>query len=409
MNESSRPLAAFAGYGIELEYMIVDQDTLDVRPITDEVLKLVAGSYVGDVERGTIAWSNELVLHVIELKTNGPAPTLAPLVAGFQANVQAINDLLQPMNACLLPSAMHPWMDPAKDMRLWPHDYNAVYEAFDRIFNCQGHGWSNLQSMHINLPFADDQEFARLHAAIRTILPLLPALAASSPVRDGGITGLLDTRLDVYRRNCARIPSITGHVIPETIVSTSDYETKILAPMYRDIAPLDPEGILQEEWLNARGAIARFDRSAIEIRVLDIQECVHADIATAGIIVAVIEALYHERWSPLAGQQMMRVIDLERVLLATTKDADLASIDDRQYLDLFAYPEQRCEARELWQYLLDQVTLDEPTRQAIKHIIDKGPLARRILHALPPAPKREDIARVYHQLSACLAENKQYM
>ena len=46
-----------------------------------------------------------------------------------------------------------------------------------------------------------------------------------------------------------------------------------------DIAPLDPDGTLQHEWLNSRGAIARFDRNAIEIRVLDIQECPVADLA----------------------------------------------------------------------------------------------------------------------------------
>jgi hypothetical protein len=31
--------------------------------------------------------------------------------------------------------------------------------------------------------------------------------------------------------------------------------------------------VLRHEWVNARGAIARFDRSAIEIRVLDVAEC----------------------------------------------------------------------------------------------------------------------------------------
>ena len=43
--------------------------------------------------------------------------------------------------------------------------------------------------------------------------------------------------------------------------------------MYRAIDPLDTEGILQEEWLNSRAAIARFDRGAIEIRCMDTQEC----------------------------------------------------------------------------------------------------------------------------------------
>ena len=70
-------------------------------------------------------------------------------------------------------------------MRLWPHENREVYDAFDRIFSCKGHGWANLQSMHINLPFADDAEFGRLHAAIRFLMPLMPGLTASSPVMDG--------------------------------------------------------------------------------------------------------------------------------------------------------------------------------------------------------------------------------
>ena len=30
------------------------------------------------------------------------------------------------------------------------------------------------QSTHLNLPFYDDEEFAKLHAAVRMILPILP-------------------------------------------------------------------------------------------------------------------------------------------------------------------------------------------------------------------------------------------
>ena len=33
--------------------------------------------------------------------------------------------------------------------------------------------------------------------------------------------------------------------------------------------------------MNSRGAIARFDRNAIEIRVIDVQECPKADLAIA--------------------------------------------------------------------------------------------------------------------------------
>ena len=117
-----------------------------------------------------------------------------------------------------MPTAMHPWMDPHAEARLWPHEYNAVYAAFNRIFDCRGHGWSNLQSTHINLPFRGDEEFGRLHAAIRLVLPIIPGVAASSPAADGRLSGLLDSRLDAYRSNARRIPSISS--TPRTCLRT---------------------------------------------------------------------------------------------------------------------------------------------------------------------------------------------
>ena len=62
----------FQGYGIELEYMLVDRDTLKIKPITDELLKHELGEYGSDFENGIVTWSNELVLHVVELKSTKP-------------------------------------------------------------------------------------------------------------------------------------------------------------------------------------------------------------------------------------------------------------------------------------------------------------------------------------------------
>jgi gamma-glutamyl:cysteine ligase YbdK (ATP-grasp superfamily) len=148
---------------------------------------------VSDVEYPDISWSNELVSHVVELKTSGPTSRLSGTAGAFQDHVRRINALLAPHGARLLPTGAHPFMDPATETVLWPHEYGPVYAAFDRVFGCRGHGWSNLQSMHVNLPFCGDGEFGRLHAAIRLLLPVMPALAASTPVLDGRITGYLDT------------------------------------------------------------------------------------------------------------------------------------------------------------------------------------------------------------------------
>jgi len=124
--------------------MIVDARSLSVRAIADELLCKTSGDLSGEVDRGDICWSNELVAHVVELKVGQPAVVLETLPALFQQNIQEINSILATSGARLMPAGMHPWMDPEHETRLWPHAYGEVYQAFDRIFGCRGHGWANL-------------------------------------------------------------------------------------------------------------------------------------------------------------------------------------------------------------------------------------------------------------------------
>lgn len=410
MSDFTRPLSLFTGHGIEIEYMIVDRDRLDVLPLTDRVLHAVAGDYVEEVARGDIAWSNELVLHVIELKCNGPARDLAGLAAAFQREVAAVDAMLAPLGATLMPAAMHPWMDPLRETHLWPHGYNEVYAAFDRIFDCTGHGWSNLQSMHINLPFADDAEFEALHAAIRCLLPILPALAASSPLVQWELTGFMDTRLEMYRHNSARIPSITGLVIPEAVRSRQEYEQIILAPMFAAIAPHDPEGTLQHEWLNSRGAIARFDRHTIEIRVLDTQECPAQDLAIAQGTCAVLRGLIGGTFAPLPAQHALETPALAHIFTDCVRDADAAVVSDRDYLAALRFPERRGLAREVWQHLLESVPAaagEGDWRAALGVILNEGCLARRITRAVGGG-RRSHIQETYRVLCECLARGQRF-
>jgi len=405
----------FERYGIELEYMIVDRDTLDVAPISDSILVDDEGTPTGDVERGDISWSNELVLHVLEFKCTAPAPSLEALAAKFQAEVAEANQRLAAHNAMLLPSAMHPWMDPFREMRLWPHDYNAVYAAFDAIFDCRGHGWANLQSMHINLPFGDEDsptsEFARLHAAIRLALPILPALAASSPLADGALSPNADQRLEVYRNNARRVPSVAGRVIPEPVFTHAEYQREILERIYRDLAPLDTSGELNDEWCNARGAIARFSRNAIEIRVIDVQECPLADLAIAGLVSSLVEAHTRERWIRLAEQSAWQVEPLAQIFLDCVKHGEDAVISDARYLSCFGVDATTLRAGELWKRLRSDLwpkgsTRDRSFGGAIDAILQHGSLSTRIRRAVGPNPQREDLKRVYRELATALAAGR---
>ena len=84
-------IPAFSGYGLELEYMIVDQQTLDVRPIADPLLRELAGHDASDVTRGELGWSNELVRHVVELKNVSPTAALPTLPSRFAAEIGNVN------------------------------------------------------------------------------------------------------------------------------------------------------------------------------------------------------------------------------------------------------------------------------------------------------------------------------
>jgi hypothetical protein len=371
----------------------------------------VGGSADADIELGDIAWSNELSLHVLELKTNGPAPSLSGLVGSFQASVRRANQELVGMGARLMPGAVHPWMDPHMETRLWPHEYTEVYHAFDRIFGCSGHGWANLQSTHLNLPFKDDDEFGRLHAAVRLVLPLIPALSAASPYLDGVRADALDARLVAYRGNARRVPSVTGHVVPEPAFTREQYEREILGRIYADMAPLDPEGILRHEWANARGAIARFDRGTVEIRVIDAQECPAGDLAVVAAVTEVVRALAE---GPLSGRDPSRdppTEELAALLEATTATADEATVAIPGLLRVLGLGSEARSAGDVWRDLLDRHPPDDPRREwtgALWSILRDGPLSRRLVASLGARPDRARLHDVYGRLCECLDRNEPF-
>lgn len=408
MTEAERdPLHLFEAYGIEVEYMIVDRDALAVRPVADGLLADVAGEPTRELERGEIAWSNELALHVVEFKTNGPRPSLDGLAEAFAGEVRFANQRLEGRDACLLPTAMHPWMDPYRELKLWPHEDDLIYKTFDRIFDCRGHGWSNLQSVHVNLPCADDREFGRLHAAIRMALPILPGLSASSPFAGGAAAGRVDHRLHTYKSNARPVPSISGRVVPEPVYDRASYEA-LLASIYRDLAPHDPEGVLRHEWVNARGCIARFDRMAIEIRTLDVQECPKADGAMVAAVSSLVRHLTEEHHAGLEQLQAWPLDALVALHDAAIQDGDQAVVEDRRYLDALGYPDPgRARLRELWLHLKESLPTPDGDEGFWKIYAEEGCLARRILQAVEDEGPN-GLATVYRRLAEGLAEDRSF-
>lgn len=398
----------FDVYGVELEYMIVDRDTLAVKAVADELLKKVAGKYVSDFENGEVDWSNELVNHVLEIKTHKPAVSLIGLDAEFSKNIKQINELLRPLNAMLLPTGAHPLMDPYTETSLWEHEHNEIYSLYNRIFDCRGHGWANLQSTHINLPFQGEEEFRKLHAAIRMLLPIIPALSASTPLLDGRFTGFTDTRLETYRHNQEKLPIISGKVIPEAVFSKEAYHSQIFDKIKEVISPYDTEKVLDYHFLNSRGAIARFDRGAIEIRIIDIQECPAADLAILATIVSVMKKLVNESWSSTEEQTAWHEDALAAIFLNVIREGENTLIQDTAYLQMFGMDAEPMSAGELWAFLLPEIREELTIGQydIISKIIGLGTLSNRIKRAIGDNGDAERIKAVYSKLADCLQNNQ---
>lgn len=409
-------------FGVEMEFMIVDRDTLNVLPRADVPLgKDKDGNQLSDIEYDDIGLSNELVSHVLEFKCAHPKSTFDGLGKRFFHEIRRANKKLEKINAMLLPSACHPFMDPA-EMKLWPYDCLDIYQTYDRIFNCKGHGWANLQSTHLNLSFDGNEEFGELHAAIRLLLPLIPAIAASSPYLDGKYTGYRDARINVYRHNQDKVPEITGQVIPEQAYSYDEYNKMIFDKVKKAIAPYDTEHLLNHFFLNSRGAIARFDRGAIEIRLVDIQECPNADIAIAELEIATLKAIVNGRFASSHTlkeyREFLRNFDTTRLaelLNKTVKDAENASIDWAEYLSVFGIDfataaENAVTAGDLWKHIYSVVKNDltEVSQSVMEKMLERGTLSSALYKALGDTPCHEAFVTEYKKLADCLAHNRLY-
>jgi hypothetical protein len=213
--------------------------------------------------------------------------------------------------------------------------------------------------------------------------------------------------MSVYATNAARVPSVVAAVVPEQVFTRREYEEDLLGAIYRDLAPLDPEGVLRHEWVNARGAIARFDRGAIEIRVLDVQECPAADLAVAGAAIAAVRALVEERHVSQRELRGWSVDALAAILREAVNAGDHAVLRDDDYLRVFGFPGRApCHARDLWQHLIETEARRDSAfaewEAALALYAAEGCLSRRIVRALGAAPSRPAIDRVYRALCDCL-------
>lgn len=375
---------------------------MKAQPIVDKIIKDFRGRIVNFVEQPNFTFGKEMQMHVMELKPNQPFKSPIEFEETMHNAVISLTEFLEhKYKLNLLGTGMHPTLR-LDETGVWPHRHRKIYHFYGKVFNLKQHGWLNIQSFQLNLPYTNEKEAVQMHNALAEICAYIPAVSASSPIYEGKLGEYVDNRLHFYTLNQKEVPSVTGDVIPEYITSFKQYKTDIIGRYSSDLIKAGVNDCLPyKDWVNSRGAIFRFDRKAIEIRVMDEQECVKSDVALSCFIRATLKGIIKEN-SPLVPRETL-VKDFNSVV----QDGLNAKV---------AHPFGQT-ARQVCKHLL-KIAWENASEEEHKYLslvekrIEHGNLSETIReHVLRRAQKtglEEAIISVYSKLIKSLVNNEPY-
>jgi gamma-glutamyl:cysteine ligase YbdK (ATP-grasp superfamily) len=387
--------------GPEHELSIVNAD-LKALPIADKVIKDYSGKIMNFVELPDFTFGKEMQLHVLEIKANKPFESPVAFEETMHNGVETLMGFLQKKyQANLLGTGMHPLLK-LDETGVWSHRHRKIYEEYGKIFNLKQHGWLNIQSFHLNLPYGNEADGVQLHNLLANICPYLPAISASSPIYEGTLKEDVDNRLAFYKINQSEVPSVSGDVVPEYVSSFENYHNEVIRRYSLDLAKAGAnEALLFKEWVNSRGIIFRFDRSALEVRVMDEQECIKSDVAMSCFLRSVLRGLM------LTGPKF-----LPHELLVSDFNLVL-----RNGLNAQVQNPHGTTARQVCRHLFD-LAWENAQKEEKKYLplvkcrIEEGNLSDVIRRDIQKKAQRTDfteaIVNVYSMLINCLGNNKPY-
>jgi gamma-glutamyl:cysteine ligase YbdK (ATP-grasp superfamily) len=387
--------------GPEHEYSIVD-DNLKALPIVDKILKDLHGRVVNSHEMPTFTVGKELQLHVMEVRPNAPFRSPVAFEETMHEAVMTMSDFVKrKYGANLLGTGMHPLLR-LDDTGVWPHRHRQIYEAYSKVFNLKRHGWLNIQSFQLNLPYGNERDGVLLHNLLANLCAYLPATAASSPFCEGQFGDDVDNRLRFYGENQREVPSVTGNIVPEYVGSFEKYENEVIGGYSEDLARVGVgELLLGQEWVNSRGVIFRFDRRALEVRVMDEQECVKSDVALSCFIRAALRGLMREKAELVS----------HRVLVGDFRSVVKCGLDAGVRHPRGSTARQTC----LWLLrVASENAIDEEKKYLplVKKRIERGNLSTVVRDKVKAKSQktdlREAVVSVYLQLVKSLIDNEPY-
>jgi len=244
--------------GVELEFQILDPNSLDLVPRAGHLFDQVPSP-----ERDKIAY--EFLQSIFEVQT-GICSSVAEVEEDLRQTARVVEEAAYACGCFLFASGIHPFARPEAQLVTDNERYLRIMDELQfvgRQFISQG--------LHVHVGMADKQSAIHVCDAIQGYLPLLLGLSASSPYFKGE-----DTGFQSYRTKLFEALPLAG--IADFLGSWQAYEQKILM--------LQQSGIIKEFrdlWWDVRPSPYL---GTVEVRICDMPSSFNDILALTAIIQA---------------------------------------------------------------------------------------------------------------------------
>jgi glutamate---cysteine ligase / carboxylate-amine ligase len=250
--------------GIEEELMILDSSSLDLVSAIDSML--------GE-EPPTGMIQPELLESVLEIATS-PCPDISTAGAELLSLRGLVRDRARSRGLEIGAAGTHPFAR-WEDQRVVSDDrYRGLVRSLGFVARQE-----LVFGMHVHVGMADPEEAIYVTNGMRPYIPLLIALSANSPLWRGEPTGLMSSRVPIFRA----FPRVG---LPPRFENWSDFE--------RRVETMSETGLIEDYtylWYDVR---PHPRLGTVEIRAMDSQTRVEHTIALAALVISLVKLLTEE-------------------------------------------------------------------------------------------------------------------
>ncbi len=250
--------------GIEEELMILDSSSLDLVNGIDAMLG-------EDPPSGKI--QAELLESVLEIAT-APCPDVPSAAEDLGALRALVRERAERNGFAIGSSGTHPFARWEQQRIVGDDRYRALVRSLGFVARQE-----LVFGMHVHVGMADPEETIYVANGLRAQIPVLIALSANSPLWRGELTGLMSSRVPIFRA----FPRVG---LPPHYADWADYERRV--ELMRSTRLIEDYTYL---WYDVR---PHPRLGTIEIRAMDSQTRVEHTISLSALIVSLVKELVEE-------------------------------------------------------------------------------------------------------------------